>query len=203
MMYAQGNEQRNGYGTTKRHEATELRNFVVRFPASLANTYTSTYNANDLRNNELLMTIPELLKKLEPETDLMISNEPFAYSGKAKMTLDGGDERFWLFNADGWMLTIAPSDEELVYYRQVDEMLEPDGETVGYRGVDYEFSYEDAGTASETEGETAVELEERYRFADYESDEGERVRIVTNESTGESRSFVGSVISEDDVVRVE
>lgn len=149
------------------------------------------------------MTIPELLKKLEPETDLMISNEPFAYSGKAKMTLDGGDERFWLFNADGWMLTIAPSDEELVYYRQVDEMLEPDGETVGYRGVDYEFSYEDAGTASETEGETAVELEERYRFADYESDEGERVRIVTNESTGESRSFVGSVISEDDVVRVE
>jgi len=135
--------------------------------------------------------------------ELMVDNEPFTYAGKSTFELDGGDERYWMFSTDGGMLAVSPDDEEIVSYRTVDEELEPEGETLGYQGKDYEFSYEDVGLVRSVEGDARVEPDERYTFTDYEADDGETIRIVKNENSGEAIAFLGSLVGEDDVVVVE
>lgn len=145
----------------------------------------------------------DALLTLEPDSELTISNEPFTYSGKASVTLEGGDALVWLFQADGAMLAISPSDEELMFYRQLDEALEPENETIGWQGKEYEFSYEDVGSVTDAEGDCPVDSDERYGFSDYESSGGERIRLVRNDSTGDVMTFVGVVVGEEDVVLVE
>jgi hypothetical protein len=135
--------------------------------------------------------------------ELMVGNEPFALAGKATLELDGGDERHWLFNPEGGMLAVSPDDEELMLFRMLDEEVEPENETVVHQGKDYEFSYEDIGTTGTTEGDAQVEDDERYAFTDYESDDGEVVRLVRNENSGETMAFLGSMVGEDDVMAVE
>lgn len=148
------------------------------------------------------MKLDQLLL-LPLNAELMIDNEPFTYSGKATVELDGGDVRHWMFNADSGMLAVSPDDEELMMYRQLDEEIEPENETIGYHGKDYEFSYEDVGTVNAVEGDAQVESDERYAFTDYESDDGETIRLVRNENTGETMAYIGSLVGEDDVVAVE
>lgn len=140
---------------------------------------------------------------LEPAAELMIANEPFTVSGKATVELDGGALRYWLFNSDGAMLTVSTDDEEMMFYRSIDEQPEPENETIGYQGKEYEFTYEDVGTVNHVEGESPVDSDERYGFSDYESDAGEMIRLVRNENTGDAMTFIGSLVGEDDVVEVE
>ncbi len=114
----------------------------------------------------------DALLTLEPDSELTIANESFTYSGKASVTLEGGDALVWLFQADGAMLAIAPDAEELVFYRQLDEQPEPENEVIGYQGKEYEFSYEDVGSVNDVEGDAPVDSDERYGFSDYESSGG-------------------------------
>lgn len=145
------------------------------------------------------MRLDELLT-MQPGVELMIANEPFAFSGKATVELDGSDVRYWLFSAEGGMLSVSPEEEEIVFYRSMDENVEPENESIGYQGNDYEFSYEDVGAVTVVDGDARVEPDERYGFSEYESDKGELIRLVRNENSGESMAFVGSMVGEDDVV---
>ena len=138
-----------------------------------------------------------------PGAELVIANNPFTYAGKADMELDGGDVRHWMFDASGRMLTVSPDYEELMLYRLMDEQVEAENETIGYQGKDYEFTYEDIGSIVAVDGDAMVEEDERYAFSDYESDDGEMIRIVRNDNTGDVMCFIGSMVGEDDVMAVE
>ncbi len=146
------------------------------------------------------MKIEELLHHLELGSQVSIHNLPFVYAGKAKMTLDGGDVRYWLFEEDGGFLAVAPDAEELMLFEPVDGELEPQGGMILHKGDEHEFSYEDAGAATEVEGEAATEEGDRYAFSDYESDEGKIVRLVSNENTGEAKAYEGTVVVEEDIL---
>ena len=136
-------------------------------------------------------------------SEFTVSNQPFTFAGKATMELDGGEARHWLFDNNGRMLSVSPSEEEVLSFRLLDEAMEPENETVVYQGKDYEYSYEDIGSVSDAEGDTQVEPEERYAFSDYEADDGELIRLVRNENTGDTMAFIGSMVGEDDVIAVE
>lgn len=148
------------------------------------------------------MKIEELLHHLEPGSRITVSNKPYAYTGKAKITLAGGDVRYWLANSSGGMLAIAPDDEEIVVFESVDEEVEPEDGLVLYRGKEHEFSYEDSGAVTEVVGETEFEEDDRYAFSDYESDDGAVVRLVTNENTGDQYAFYGRIVVEEDILPV-
>ncbi|MFC1787807.1 hypothetical protein ACFLZY_01150 [Patescibacteria group bacterium] len=148
------------------------------------------------------MKIEELLNQIEPDSEMAIANEPFTYTGKAVITLDGGDKRYWIFNSDHSMLTVAPSGEELFHFLFSDEEIEPQSGVVLYQGDEFEFSYEDSGVISEIIGESDFEEEDQFSFADYESAEGALVRIVTNENTGERQVFTGTMVVEEDILKV-
>ncbi len=149
------------------------------------------------------MKIKDLLSNVLQNAELMVANEPFTFSGKATIELEGGEARYWLFSSNGGMISVSPDDEELTYFRMLDEEVEPENETVGYAGKDFEFSYEDVGSVTSVEGDAQIESDERYAFADYEADDGETIRLVHNENSGNKLVFIGSLVGEDDVVLVE
>lgn len=148
------------------------------------------------------MTIEQILHDFEPGDELTVLNEPFSYKSKAVITLDGGDVRYWLFSEEENMLSISPDDEEMMLFRYLDEEVEPEDEMVLVGGKEYEFSYEDAGVVTETDGDLNAEEEDRFAIADYESENGDTVRLVTNENNGEVSAYQGKIVVEDDVAKL-
>ncbi len=149
------------------------------------------------------MTLQALLNDVKTGVELVVANRPFLLSGKATIELAGGDLLHWLFDRDGAMIAISPNDEEIFLFSPISDELEPDEEGVTYHGVDYEFSYEDEGTVNEVEGSAELDADDRYRLADYENEDGERVRIITNEDTEDTLAYAGTLIVEDDIALVE
>ncbi|KKW32485.1 MAG: hypothetical protein UY77_C0022G0001 [Candidatus Uhrbacteria bacterium GW2011_GWA2_53_10] len=146
------------------------------------------------------MKIEDLLHHLKPGSQMNIHNKPFVFAGKAKITLDGGDVRYWLYEEDGGFLAVAPDAEELVLFHLLDEEIDPQGGMILHKGDEHEFSYEDAGVATGVDGGAAAEEGDRYSFSDYESDEGRVVRLITNENTGEIKAYEGTVVVEEDIL---
>lgn len=148
------------------------------------------------------MTIDQLLTaKLGAE--YTVHNEPFSYAGRATVTLDGGDVREWFYDADSRLLAVSPGDEEIIYFELVEEEVEPQGDTVLYGGKEYEFSYEDSGSVSAVDGSADVEEEDRLSFSEYVSEDGQRLRVVTSENRGETATYLGDTVVEEDILAVE
>jgi len=146
------------------------------------------------------MTIEELLHHLEPDTSLTVLNSPFFFTGKARIVLDGGDTRVWLYGEDGDVLAVSPDAEEIVMFEAIDTDIEPQGGMVLYQGNEFEFSYEDNGAVTETEGAVGIEEGDSYGINDYESDAGEIVRLITNHNTGDQQALFGKIVVEEDIL---
>lgn len=149
------------------------------------------------------MTINEILNDLEPGEEITINNSPFMYSGKAKITLEGGDTRVWLYSQENTVLSISPDDEEMVHFRAVDEDLDTDGDFVSFQNDEFEFSYEDVGIVSDIDGDVEAEENDRLSFMEYESDKNGVLRVVLNENTGEKHIYIGQTVTEDYILEVE
>lgn len=142
------------------------------------------------------------LYKLDLGDAVTVFNKPFVYVGHAQVELDSGQKQRWLYDDEGRMLCVSPSDEELVLFREIEEELEPEDETLTYQDKEYQFEAEAAGNVLESEGEAVAEEEDRFLFSDYTTQGGEIIRLIENESTGESTAYIGTYASDEDVAEM-
>ncbi|MBI4598589.1 hypothetical protein HY734_00130 [Candidatus Uhrbacteria bacterium] len=151
------------------------------------------------------MTTEELLKTLKTSQTLLVHNDPLDYQGRAEVTLDGGVKVYWLFGEDGAFISVNPETDEMMDFWKAEEDIEREEDVVGvgYRGENYELSYEDKGSVTKVEGDVPVEEGEVFIFQDYENESGALVRTVQNETTGDEQSYTGSVLAEEEVTLVE
>lgn len=147
------------------------------------------------------MTISDLLE-LEVGDRVSVFNEPFQLAGRAVIALANEQEMIWVLGENDLLLSVMPQDEELVLFEELDEIPEPDADMVLFRGNEFEFSYEDEGRATGSEGESTTEVDDRFIFSDYEGKDGEVIRLISNENTGERAAYLGKVVSEDDLARL-
>jgi hypothetical protein len=146
------------------------------------------------------MKISDLLA-IELGESVSVANEPFTKIGQAEVTLDDGTKMFWLFDDEDHMLSVAPKEDEIMYFSQITEEVEP-SEVILFQNKEYEFSYEDAGVIKEVNGDARVEEEDRNAFSDYQSKDGETLRIITNENSGEVIGYYGRTVSEEDLSEI-
>ncbi len=140
------------------------------------------------------------LLSLRLSTNLSVNNEPFTLVGKLTLDLEGGEPNYYLLSEMGTILSVHPRSEEMVLFRQAESQIERDDDIVVEGGKDYEFSYEDRGVISETQGEVFFEEGDELSFIDYEADDGARIRAITNEYSGDEKFYVGSVVTEEDIL---
>jgi len=146
------------------------------------------------------MKISDLLA-IELGESVSVANEPFTKIGQAEITLDDGTKMFWLFDDEDHMLSVAPKEDEIMFFSQITEEVEP-SEVILFQNKEYEFSYEDAGVVKEVNGDARVEEEDRNAFSDYQSKDGETLRIITNENSGEVIGYYGRTVSEEDLSEI-
>ena len=139
---------------------------------------------------------------IEPGDEISAFNNPFSCAGKITLALDGGEENFWFVNSQEGILAVAPKEEEIILFEKIDEEIEPQEDVILYSGKEYEHSYKDSGKATETSGEVIAENDDQFSFLDYESTDGEMVRIVTNDNTGLRESYLGKLLSEEEIAIV-
>ncbi|MEK7615391.1 MAG: DUF4178 domain-containing protein [Patescibacteria group bacterium] len=146
------------------------------------------------------MTIKDLLA-LELGESVSVFNQPFEYAGRSEVTLDDDAKVYWLFDDEDRMLSISPDDDELVLFDRLEEEVEAD-DSIFLHGKEYEFSYENAGKITDVDGSAETEQEDRYLFTEHQSADGERLRIISNENSGEAMVYLGKTVSEDDLSEI-
>jgi hypothetical protein len=146
------------------------------------------------------MDIKDLLE-IDLSKSISVFNEPFRYMGRAEITLDNGAVLYWMYDDGDVMFAVAPDEEELVLFHKIEEEIEP-SDVILYQAKEYEFSYEDAGKITEIIGNPEEDEGDRYLFSDYQSQDGDTIRIITNENTGEVYQYIGKTVSEDDLTTV-
>lgn len=142
------------------------------------------------------------LYKLGLGDAVTVFHKPFMYVGHAAIELDSGQRQRWLYDDEGRMLCVAPQDEELILFREIVDELEPEEETLMYQDKEYQFESEDAGNVLESEGEAVAEEDDRFLFSDYVTKGGEIIRLIENETTGESSAYIGTYASDEDVAEM-
>ena len=148
------------------------------------------------------MNVHDLLD-LDIDSHLTISTEVFTLAGKSVIELEDGSRSVWLFADEDLFLALSPDAEEMMLFTLLETAVEKDDEVVVESGKDYEFSYEDRGNIKKSEGESPYDEGVDLEFADYEADDGDVVRIITNTFNGESQSFRGHIVTDEDILRQE
>ena len=86
--------------------------------------------------------------------------------------------------------SLAPEESR----KEADEDVDPSEAIVVFRNKDFEFSYEGKGNVIDEDGEVI----EPVTFKDFES-EGELLRVVISDVTGDRVVSIGQIVAEDDV----
>lgn len=140
------------------------------------------------------MTIPEVLDALQSDVPIVVGDKTFEPRGLDEVTLETGESVYWAHEKNGAWLSIDPASDEIILFEDLDEELEPEDDTVVYGGEDYEFSYEGTATIKSEDGEETTMI-----FREYESPDGDLLRITEEETTGDVRISLGTKLTEDEL----
>ncbi len=140
------------------------------------------------------MNIKDALARLQEEQAVIVKNLTFEPDTIDHAVLDTGESLYWVRDNSGRWLSIDIASEELTLFEETDEDVDPDDGLVVFRNKDYEFSYEGSGKLVDEDG-SELEL---VTFKDYEVD-GEVLRVIVSDVTGDRSVSIGTVVAEDEV----
>lgn len=140
------------------------------------------------------MTIPEVLDALQSDVPIVVGDKTFEPRGLDAVTLETGETVYWAHEKNGAWLSIDPASDEIILFEDIDEELEPEDDTVVYGGEDYEFSYEGTANITSDDGEDLA-----MNFREYESPDGDIIRITEEATTGDIRVSLGTKLTEDEL----
>jgi hypothetical protein len=169
-------------------------------PPLLRQAVFSTYNLRRI-NYFGFMNIEDL-SQLPLGTEIMVANESFTHIGYLTVVLEGGDETRWMKGESEDLLIVNPQTEEVRLLHPILEEIDPEAEHVMFRSEQYTFSYEDEGVVDDLEGDVLSDPEDEYHIYEYESDDGDLVFLVHNETTDEMEAYAGKPVFVDDIYEV-
>jgi hypothetical protein len=132
----------------------------------------------------------ELVKNDEP---IVIRDKTVNPRGVEEVTLETGEQVYWVYTKEGMWLSLDPAGEEILLFEDIDEELEEEDETVVYGGEDYEFSYEGIAKIKDDDGGTATS------FREFENADGDIIRMMEDEASGDISCAYGIKITEEDL----
>ena len=149
------------------------------------------------------MEINDLLTNLTPNANITILNESFTFAGQIELTIETGEVLHWLFSEEGHILVVAQTNEEFVFFQVIEEEIEPEDNFIFYQSKEYEFNYEGNGQVTQASEGSGLEIGDHFSFDDYERDNGEIIRLLTNLDTGEIKAYLGRIVVEDDILNLD
>ncbi|MBU0530901.1 MAG: hypothetical protein ABIG32_03330 [Candidatus Uhrbacteria bacterium] len=146
------------------------------------------------------MSSEDILKQAEIGQELSVLNSPFLINGRITITLEGGVDIVWIFSDDEKLLAVNATTDEMILLSPVEDEIDGDDEDVAYHGKQYEFSYEDNGMISEGEDGANFDVGEKVSFKDFESEDGQVVRLINTSGVEDQLNYAGQALLDDDIV---
>lgn len=138
------------------------------------------------------MHVEEALIQLKNFDPVIVLGKTFEPETIDTVRLESGENIFWFHAGENTWLSVDPDSEEVISFSNIEEELSGGKEVKLYAGEEYEFSYESSAKVMDEEGE-----QETVSFRDYESSEGNILRIMQYEISGDRVVAVGQIISEE------
>lgn len=139
------------------------------------------------------MEIAQALEVLGNDAAIVVRDKTFKPRGVETVALETGEKVYWVPSVEGVWLSLDPEGEEIILFEDIDEELEVEDDIVVYGGEDHELSSEGSATMSAEDGGKVV------GFKDYSSADGEIVRIMEEEATGDKTAAYGVKLTEEDL----
>lgn len=139
------------------------------------------------------MKLSAALDLVQNDLPIVVRDKTFTPRGVDEARLDTGESIYWVYTKDGMWLSFDPESDEIILFEDINEELEPEDETVVYQGEDYEFSYEGVIRVDDDDGGTTT------NFKDYQNTDGDVVRIMEDDATGDKSYAYGVKITEEDL----
>lgn len=139
------------------------------------------------------MQISQALEVLGNDSPIVVRDKTFKPRGLETISLETGEKVYWVPSVEGVWLSLDPAGEEIILFEDIDEELEVEDDIVVYGGEDHELAYEGVATMSAEEGGKVMS------FKDYASSDGEIVRIMEEEATGDKTGAYGVKLTEEDL----
>ena len=140
------------------------------------------------------MNIEKALQKFQDMESLIVGGTTFETEGIDEIRLETGESIYWVKDGGDVWLSLDPQSEEIILFTVIEDEIDYSGETVVYRGDDWEFEYESEAMIVE-DGEETDEI----MFRDFEGPNGRVLRVVENMVTGDISASVGEKVTEDDI----
>jgi hypothetical protein len=145
------------------------------------------------------MTVKNILQS-ELGSHFTISTEVFTLVAKLEIELEGGAKRNWLVADEDLLLAVNPEAEEMKLFSIIETPIEKDDDIVIEQGKEYELGYEDRGTVVYSDGEGFYDEGDELELAEYEADDGDTIKLITNTFNGEEKVMLGKTVTEEDVL---
>ncbi len=139
------------------------------------------------------MKLSEALALVQEDESIVVRDKTITPRGVDAVTLETGEKVFWVYTREGMWLSFDPEGEEILLFEDIDEDLEPEDDTVVYRGEDFEFSYEGVAKIEDDDGGSVM------NFKEYENSDGNLIRIMEEEATGDMSYAFAIKITEEDL----
>jgi len=160
----------------------------------------NTYNSRRIKHIGFMNI--EDLSTLPLGTEIMVANESFSHIGYLTVVLEGGDETRWMKGEREDLLIVNPQTEEVRLLHPILEEIDPEEEHVMFRSEQHTLSYEDEGVVGDLEGDVLSDPEDEFHMYEYESDDGDLIFLVHNETTDEMDAYVGKPVFLEDIYEV-
>ena len=139
------------------------------------------------------MKLSQALELVQNDQPIVVRDKTFLPRGVEEARLETGEIVYWVYTKDGMWLSFDPDGEEILLFEDINEELEPEDDTVVYGGEDYEFSYEGVAKVDDADGGTTT------GFKEFQNADGDIVRIMEDEATGDKTYAFGVKITEEDL----
>lgn len=126
---------------------------------------------------------------------VIVRDKTFEPSGLDEVRLESGESVFWIRDGEGIWISIDTHSDEVILFHDIEEEFDPVQEAQMYMGDEYEFSSEVTAKVLDEDGEEVDSVV----YRDFENGNGDMLKIMEFEVTGDVVAAVGAKVTEDDL----
>lgn len=141
------------------------------------------------------MQISEALQALKNGDSIIVRDKTFEPHSIDEFQLETGETVFWVKDGENMWLSIDEGSEEVILFNEIEADIDPAAETIFYGGDDYEFSLEVSAKVLDEDGEEIDQID----FKDFDRGDGQLLRAMEYEVSGDVMVVIGSKISDEEL----
>ncbi|MBU1126547.1 MAG: hypothetical protein ABH826_02645 [Patescibacteria group bacterium] len=140
------------------------------------------------------MQVEKAIEKFLEGESIIVAGKTFDTDTVEEIRLETGDKIYWVRDGGDLWLSVDPESEEIILFHTVEEEIDSSGDTVYFKGEDYEFEFEGIGRILD-DGEETDEI----IFRDFSGPDGEVLRAAENTVSNEIETSIGTKITDEDL----